>query len=119
MSSCFLCDTSYELKEGDGYNVVYELGNQVKYYMKYMPIMVGSSGTNTNDQQHTNEKTQNYVSYRVKKIEFRSTVYETTATVDAPFPDMIILFKVPFREIVFDYYFSITPSRCMMQVLYS
>lgn len=120
MSSCFLCDTSYKFTDNDRYNfVVGDNGpdDYKRHFMKYRPIMVGSSGTNTNDQQHDNSKKQNYVSYRVKKIEFRASVIDLTPQTALndhnPFPDYIILFKVPFREFVFDYYFT-TMSNFML-----
>lgn len=107
MSSCFLCDCSYELKENDRHDVVFEEGKINRAYMKYKPIFIGSSGTDVNDQQHNNNNNQNYVSYIVKKIEFRAS-YSIKQTGDIEkFPDYIILFKVPFRNPVFDYYFTI------------
>lgn len=107
MSSCFLCDTSTKLGVDDGYNVMFPDRMQ-KCYMKFMPIMVGSTGTLRNDQQHLNQKDQNYVSYRVKKIEFRSSVYEKQEiSVYSNKPCFILIFKVPFRNPVFDYYFTI------------
>lgn len=110
MSSCFLCDTSYAFTNNDNYSIVYSEGNSEKHYMKYMPVMVGSSGTNVNDQQHNNNNNQNYVSYRVKKIEFRASVHYYLDDNKSDFyyiPDYIIIFKVPFREIIFDYYFTL------------
>lgn len=107
MSSCFLCDCSYRFAVNDDYNVVYAEGQQEKYYMKQMPIIIGSTGTNTDDQQHKDNNKQNYVSYRVKKIEFRLSSRNLNAVGLKHFPDYIILFKVPFREPIFDYYFTI------------
>lgn len=114
MSSCFLCDTSYKFTENDRYNFVVGpngADDYKRHFMKYKPIMVGSSGTNTDDRQHTGRGGHNYVSYRVKKIEFRASVIDLTPQTalndNKPFPDYIILFKVPFREFIFDYYFTV------------
>lgn len=107
MSSCFLCDCSYNFRNDLPYNVYYAQGQSERHYIKYMPIMVGSSGTDVDDQQHENNKKQNYVSYRVKRIEFRAAADNYgIAEGDALIPDYIIIFKVPFREVIFDYHFG-------------
>lgn len=110
MSSCFLCDTSYVMGDRDVHYVYVSEGRNKSFYMKFMPIMVGSTGTGRNDQQHENNNNQNYVSYRVKRIEFRSSVYQSgsinldsLSTYDSSY---ILIFKVPFRNPVFDYYFG-------------
>lgn len=113
MSSCFLCDCSYKFKEntGDKYSFAYQQGtviSNVEKLMKQVPIMVGSSGTDTNDQQHDNDKNQNYVSYRIKKIEFCGDIKgEPSQYHPVDFPDYVLIFKVPFRAPVFDYYFGV------------
>lgn len=113
MSSCFLCDTSYDF-DGvrDNYYVTISEGHNELYNMKVLPIMIGSTGQNDEDedrdQQHTNNKSQNYVSYRVKRIEFRSSIYERSYNPSTQSRlSYILLFKIPFRNPIFDYYFTV------------
>lgn len=114
MSSCFLCDCSHKFIERDKHSFFYrrnhsDYSGTVYKYMKYMPIMVGSSGTDLDDQQHKNNKKQNYVSYRVKKLEF-CCVYNgkpDAGDADLTFPDYVLIFKVPFRNPVFEYNFTL------------
>lgn len=115
MSSCFLCDCSYEFGDGDYYSVKIPVGTDqvVRKLMKQVPIMIGSSGTETDDQQHDNSKKQNYVPYRVKRIEFCCSVvnYSNIPTTSSQeIPDYILIFKVPFRNPVFDYQFFLLES---------
>lgn len=114
MSSCFLCDTSYKMKDDDKYYVYYAQGQREYHFIKHMPIMVGSSGfsvgsvgitSNGSDQQHNNNDKQNYYSYRVNKIEFRSTFVETYADIQKEIPSYIILFKVPLERVMFNFYY--------------
>ena len=109
MSSCFLCDCSYKFLERDRYTFTAPVyGGQavpVLKYMKQLPIIVGSSGTELDDQQHVNSKKQNYFPYRVKKIEFRCSRFTEYQTAADYYPERILIFKVPFREPIFDYYF--------------
>lgn len=102
MSSCFLCDCSCRFTDSDRYHFLKPSPSggyvEVLKYMKQLPIMVGSSGTERNDQQHNNNSLQNYISYRVKKIELRGSVVTASrirSTVDVP--DYVLIFKVPFR----------------------
>ena len=116
MSSCFLCDTSYDF-DGvrDDYYVTFSEGRDEKFYMKQLPIMIGSTSRNGEDedldQQHTNNKSQNYVSYRVKRIEFRSSIYERSYNLSSQTRlSYVLIFKVPFRNPIFDYYFRVMPN---------
>lgn len=82
----------------------------IRYYethMKYLPIMIGTAGQDNEDQQHGDNNKRNYVSYRVNKIEFRASVGKRAYNELPNSIDYIILFKVPFREPIFDYYFGV------------
>ena len=115
MSSCFLCDCSYVFKRSaysdDYYPIIVDDRRVVYKSMKQLPIMIGSSGIVVDhDQQHNNNDKQNYVSYRVKKIEFCCSyngVSREGSIYDGDFPDYVLIFKVPFREPVFDYHFTV------------
>ena len=108
MSSCFLCDTSHNFVAADKHSFYYKAGLPVEKSMKQVPIMIGSSGTGKDDQQHENNNKQNYVSYIVKRLEFRgctsSDVVEGRRT--DYFPDYVLIFKVPMREPIIDYDFN-------------
>ena len=108
MSSCFLCDTSCEFVAGDRHSFYNEAGLPVYKYMKQVPIMIGSSGTGKDDQQHENNNKQNYISYLVKRLEFRFSMrseirYQRNVR---PFPEYVLIFKVPMREPIIDYDFN-------------
>lgn len=105
MSSCFLCDTSYDLKNADSHYIYTSGGSYQKFYIKFMPIIRGTTGLYLDDQQHENNGKQNYVSYRVKKIEFCAYVKEDVQTLIQYEPSQvnyILIFKIPYREPAID-----------------
>ena len=105
MSSCFLCDTSYDLKFADSHYIYTSSGSYQTFYIKFMPIIRGTTGLYLDDQQHENNGKQNYVSYRVKKIEFRAYVKEDIESLVVDDPSQvsyILIFKIPYREPAID-----------------
>lgn len=116
MSSCFLCDCTTRIDvDTNRYRVTIGTNNQCYMFMKYMPILIGSSCSafvsnynfTIDDQQHTDNNKQNYVSYLVKKIEFECDMRATAGGGDGKLPDYLVIFKVPFRKPIFDYYFTL------------
>lgn len=102
MSSCFLCDTTYILDEDNVHFVILNSQTGFSYYMAQLPIIRGSTGLYLDDQQHENNNKQNYVSYRVKRIEFCYNVEEAVMFDQKGWsfvpPSYILIFKVPYRE---------------------
>lgn len=116
MSSCFLCDCSYKFDvDSDRYRVTVGINNQCYMMMKYKSIMIGSScfemdgryNFTIDDQQHTDNNKQNYVSYLVKKIEFECDMRARAGGGDNKLPDYFVIFKVPFRKPIINYYFTV------------
>lgn len=116
MSSCFLCDCSYKFSvDNDRYRVTVGTNNQCYMFMKYRSIMIGSScssfvgnyNNTIDDQQHTGGNKQNYVSYLVKKLEFECDMRARQGGGDGKLPDYFVIFKVPFRKPIIDYYFTL------------
>lgn len=118
MSSCFLCDCSIKFYQNtQRHFVATGLADptEVGMYMQEVPIIKGSAvdknatlpnNVTYTDQQHTNNNKQNYVSYNVQRIEFE--MYPPTSYAqrsDAVLNDYVLIFKIPFKIPVFDYYF--------------
>lgn len=113
MSSCFLCDCTYVLTDDNKHTVIisgtsYGDSLDVVYmYMKQVPIMFGSPGNQTNDRQHIGMTGTNYLSYRVKKIDFCCSIqYFADSPERFKFPGYILIFKVPLRDPIVNYNFQ-------------